>query len=702
MPSLEVQFQESVFFEILRAQVVRLDLPRGLFAGLGSERLYERVDAGAAGFARPEDNLPIPDADAGQLTFRLPFTQHHTSLAAARAAGSLQPPASQQINGVAWVRLAAVPPSDPLQPVRLRYSLVFLLVEGQQKPAIGGDVIDLGDLGLPVKSLGLFAGDGVVALRFGAGANDDLAGPVTSRLAGKQWGAFVEGQVFATQLAQEFNAAVKDTADSDPDLELVSQEDGHWSVSPPYAYTSVEVLALRAIPVIKTDVPVRLLASAELQPNALLNRLRIRTTLRWFAHDFITNASSGAIEKVQDDVSDAVVKKFKPPASQHEVERTRDHVVLESDRPLPHLRTALFTATVDHAVADGSGLVCTGYVSVALPPVAHFTFEPPHWSRHEDCHAKRMVTEFVPPTVHIFAVDRFISLKFRSTPLVNPDGFWTPHFGWSGFGPGNQIAHVTFDSWPLGMPPGGQSSSAYFDTNCGMRWVDLGVRPYEPPAVSDPLSEQVHVISNCMAISDRWGMGVLNLDWLVDPPTLDLGMPLVREWTVVAENLREVELIDLVALGPKVERPLGSFPLADGAIFAQVITDADEQLSIRPSRPMVGATPQVLQRWIVPWNRLAAPESLTRIDLRGRQLLAIGETQRPLKWDLGSISSGAIAVDDAALEREWTALLTRSASRGRMVAALYRGAVLLGFAGPTVSVLGRPELQPHGRSPATP
>jgi hypothetical protein len=67
MAMIEIQFQDQVFFEIRRAQLVRADLPRALFPELAPERLIERIEVGAAGFAHvyllrtiaPEPVVPL-------------------------------------------------------------------------------------------------------------------------------------------------------------------------------------------------------------------------------------------------------------------------------------------------------------------------------------------------------------------------------------------------------------------------------------------------------------------------------------------------------------------------------------------------------------------------------------------------------------------------------------------------------------------
>jgi hypothetical protein len=213
-----------------------------------------------------------------------------------------------------------------------------------------------------------------------------------------------------------------------------------------------------------------------------------------------------------------MLKKLRPPAGQMEIERGDNHVVLQGERPLLEPSTNLFRATVDQLHLSGEGVAATGRVFVSPRPMAFFTIEDQHWESHLDCTARQYKTQFHPPKVLIFNTDRWWVLRFVGDPTVDPAGFWVPRASWPGF----QLAQVEFQIPPGGTKPVGQRSSGFIATTLGVRWVDLGAVPNRPPAPADPLGIQVFVISTCMAISDPWGMGIMNLEWLVDPPDLDL------------------------------------------------------------------------------------------------------------------------------------------------------------------------------------
>ena len=100
MALIEIQFREDIFFTILRAQIIRLDLPTTFFPELDTPldlvhpvnpikkaRRIERIEARQAGFFDPADEV-LPPND-GELLFKISFLLHHTSFNAAHAAGSL-------------------------------------------------------------------------------------------------------------------------------------------------------------------------------------------------------------------------------------------------------------------------------------------------------------------------------------------------------------------------------------------------------------------------------------------------------------------------------------------------------------------------------------------------------------------------------------------------------------------------------------
>jgi hypothetical protein len=699
MATVEIQFREKVFFDIIAAQVLRTDVPAVLLAKLPQGKLVERIEAGAIGWASGGE---VPFGD-GELAVKVPITIHVTDLAAAKLAGTLQAPATFPVPAQVWLRLQGAPPSE------LRWFIQRVEVAGDFVPLLAPPrTIRLGDLGIPITDIVLAAGDGVVAVRCVTPGGGGGLAAVSSRLGGQaSWGEFIEGRVFADTLAEELNGAADGAVagSSDPEIVVSSRASGHWDPAARAAHASVGLVAVDALPA-DIDVPVAVYATTTIALDEVLDRLVLTTRVSWAAHDFITVGSGGLITAVEDKVSDAILDKLKPPHGQEEVERGDRYVVYRSARPLTEPVTNLFRASIDALVLMSDFAGGTGPVTVYPPPVAFFTLEDQHWESHVDCTARQWKTQFHPPVVHILGPDRFYSLQFRGDPMVDPPDAWTPRVSWSGLlAAGNQVAHVTFDIPPGGVKPVGSRSSGFIVTNLGVRWVDLGSVPARPAAPADPVGIQAYVISTCMAISDRWGMGVLNLEWLVDPPDLDLGMPALREWTIAALDVEGAERLELVARGSMGERSLAVVPVARGSVVAQVVTDATETLQVRGGR--VGSpAPQVMQRWIVPWASVAVDEDARSLELRGDELFALGErgasgVEIPASAGAGAAASPRLephAVDPGAAtplaERRREGLVPRTAGRGRAVAVLHRGAVVFGFAGPLVGasegVLGRP------------
>jgi hypothetical protein len=712
MAIIEIQFREDKFFNILRAQMARVDIPRAFFPELGPDRLIERIEPGQVSFADQADPAFAGQRE-GEVIFKIPFLMHHTSFTDARAAGSLMRPATQQIACVFWIKIGGAAPAT------LVWSLVGATVSGQFRPVLPmGDSFSLGSVGLTVSDLLVVAGAGVVALRLGTRTNDALLGAGVNRLGGADWGYFIAGEVFADQLAETMNEAVSSAAQgsSDPELEVDSLGAGIWSDTIPLvpglvylpvswgAFAEVGIVALGAIPVIHADVPVRIVASTQITPNVGLQQLVLSTTINWFAHDFITQGSAGLITVVEDKVSTAMLSKLKSPPGQTVTDHGDKYIVYRSVMDLLHPKTSLFTTSVQQAGIGEDGFWATGALTVFQAPVASFTLDAPRWVSGEDCHSRSWKTEFHPPAVHIFCRDRFFGLKLRSAPVIDPPGFWIPTIGSTGVGTGIEVRDIVFRSPSPVPPPAGATSSAFLNTNLGVRWVDFGAVPAQPVPSNNPTGLEARVISDCMAISDRWGMGVFNLAWLIDPPDSQFELAPLRDWTIVAEGIVDLDRIELVAIGPNGERRLPSISVEEGTVFAQVVTDADETLHVRSKVSMLSAPPQVLQRWIVPWSAIPVEPGITPLALLDG-VLWVTDGGKLSRIELPGIVSMESAADTSMkirrvhtadlplrladhLKRRGERVLPRPqiVGQGRIVAVLHRGDIVLGLAGPRIPV----------------
>ena len=700
MAVLEIQFKQEVFFNIIAAQVLRINPPGELLSQLPPGALVEKIEIGQVAFASPNEIL-FGDSEIG---LRVPLTVKVTTYQLARSAGSLQPPATIDAPCTVWLRLqGAVPyelPPGTFHPAGLRWFIQRVDVDGAFVP-IFPTARDLPfDPGVPVDDVRLAAVDGMISIRFLTPSGGGSAA-VTNRLGSDDWGQFIDGQLFAESLAQEVAQAADDAAagSNDPVIEVSSRPTGHWSGSPPSAHTSVGLTAVDALPA-DIDVPIVVYASTFVEIDPVLNQIVLFTRISWASHDVVTVGSGGLVTVVEDKVSDALLKKFKPRPGQQEVERGDNYILYKGIRPFIEPVTNLFRATVQHFTANNDGVAATGRVDVYPPPAAFFTLEDQHWEGGVNCNKRRWTVDFKPSTVHILGPDRYYSLEFRQSPTSDPPGILIPHVSWSGLlFAGNQIAHVSFDPLILWDPPVGSAVSGFLVTNLGVRWVDLGVVPPRPPAPADPVGIQAFVISTCMALSDPWGLGIMNLEWLVDPPDLDLGMPKLREWTIAGTEVLDAGQIALVAIGPQGERPLTILPVHRGSAFAQVVTEADETLQLRTDGSLSSAPPQVLQRWIVPWTSVPVSAQVQELDISDGQLFALGgDGVHAIELTPPGISAGGVFVRQADItiparlaarakaRGNASAPAPRTAARGRAVAVLHRGSAMIGFAGPLVPV----------------
>jgi hypothetical protein len=121
------------------------------------------------------------------------------------------------------------------------------------------------------------------------------------------------------------------------------------------------------------------------------------------------------------------------------------------------------------------------------------------------------------------------------------------------------------------------------------------------------------MISQCMAISDHWGDGIFNLDWLVDPPDLLYELDPLRQWIIGLQELPEDVAIEFVAIGRDGEERVAGTARGSRNIAAQITTRATETLQIRTREGIVAPAPKVFQRWIMPITSLPLDNSPTVI-----------------------------------------------------------------------------------------
>jgi hypothetical protein len=191
----------------------------------------------------------------------------------------------------------------------------------------------------------------------------------------------------------------------------------------------------------------------------------------------------------------------------------------------------------------------------------------------------------------------------------------------------------------------------------------------------------------------------MNLDWLSDPPDYELGLDPLREWTIVADGIVDLERIELAVISPNDARRLASPPVEGGTMYAQVITDAHETLQIRSGVRLLSTPPQVLQRWIVPWKAIPVEPGIAPLALQDGVLWVadgckLARIELPGNLQMKTAHEQALKIrhvnhDEAPLKLvmrlkrglENGMTLSRTVGQGRIVAVLHKGHIVLGVAG---------------------
>jgi len=599
MAIIEVQFEKGSFLEILKANFSRQEIPRGLFADLAPDRILEKIEI--------VDAVDITDEQerVGKLTLKINFLQHHTTFTDAENAGSLKPPATQQLPCEITFDLSLTGDGNTPPDPRLQVWTKSLKLGSNNQPVLAASIVSFGNVGFDIANFMLVSSADIVAFRFSTKQEDFLEGPVSNKLEGLNWGFFAEGNLFADQLSDTINSVVEASVagSSDPVLEFTERASPNWVANPPHAFSKVEINAVDAIP-LGFDVSVEVTARTHFNVPQPPNGLEAITTISWEAQGFFSNFGV-----VKDKVNDAIKEELAAPGELKEIERGEDFVKYSAFSLLFVPRSDLFTATITQASVAGDGLHVLGTISVAGLPSVSFYLADARWVNRLDCKTKNLHTRFSGPVLHVNAEVRSFQIKIDPAILVKPPGTWNPRVESTNKGIGVHTVEVIFEL-PVGATPvAGLESSAFITGNMGVRWVDLGKIPKIPE--TSFVTKKAFAISQCMAISDRWGMGIFNLDWLVDPPFDSYGFPPLREWTVIAAGLPNEGRIQFNAVGPAGTRNLGFANLQDGALFAQVVTDADETLQVEGHVRSGTDTPQVYQRWISPIAELPLTDAST-------------------------------------------------------------------------------------------
>jgi hypothetical protein len=724
---IELQVRTQAFLEYFKAELNRRTLPFATWPppyALDLQALQ----------GRPLERIVCvgcsaePTAGADHLTLTAQLVVHyHEDLASVRAAGSLQPAVTKQLATTLRFHVSVLIVTDPTdrdgcdrslpadqQPpkrAKLRASVPLMT----RFPA--KDV----SLCLPpqinVESAAVVASEEVVAIRIGTRPDDPVSAPIVDRVGNSDWSQLIAGQLFADTLVaalqKTVDSVVKKVAEIKPDKDA----SGAWLPatpwgSPPRAIAGAEVTAVNQT-VLNIDVSIAVSLIGELQASghSLVATVKLTwdpdtTVLEVVGGLFVGLFGSIAVHEIAEDMaSEAILGRL--PASLggpggeafKKIGETEDSVTyqLTGSIPTPGSRFVL-----NHSEVTNEGVVASGTLDIGG---GWATLEgeviPPSSGLETNCSARTVAVKFYPAEVYLRALGTGAPKILKGeAPLYEPKAIFEPPNAWvATTGAGNSWLDlvVKFADPPTGRLPPGTATSVFLHTDCGLRWADLGVIPadHPPPSVADV----AEMINNCMVRTDPWGRGVLNLEWLVDPPHQPRDIDPVRQWTVALRNLAEATRVEFVARGPRRrERVLGVIEGRQN-VAAQVTTDADETLQIRTNRPTATPPPVVSQRWVIPFASVPLKDPQRSIASVGGAIAVRGQDGETLLVELGSEGHVMTSRVDGRRQSEpgirgVLDALTREEQRSReawaagarvdkqTVAVIHRGALLIGTVAP--------------------
>lgn len=644
MAIIEVQFQEDSFCTMVKAEMDRLAWPSEIIQFVAQFGKYIFTDAN--GFPWKHDLLldkiectsvaiahdpKVADVLPGTLLIELNVRIYLTSRENALAAGHLAiAPPEQVIDTRFWVNLR----------LTLMQGIEYTMVKAEDSRfnaiALSGMFQWAGAFPQQLSSRpiilfasAILAKDGVVALRFGTSVAEQqnrqafLDSWSGNRLESAGWGLFITGHLLARILTAEINDATQQAAaaSSNPRLEVIAEANGNWNTQERKAQAQVQMNAIDALPA-DFDVPFSIRVSVTALPY-LNSGFHLDTEIQWVAEDLLSNLGLGYVQSM---INDAVRDKLQPPGSlQTETARGDTYVRYRSTTLLNPPRSHTFTADITASRVDDHGIAITGPLSIRPAPVATWSMTSPYWMFSGDCRSRSMRQRLHPGVVQLVGSDPYYEL--RQLVDLNANASWVMTERRSMPGTIPVTLEIEFQPAPAMSDKdiAGKPLSSYLYTNMGLRWVNFGMIP-EKPVVSELefLHRTAELISHCMAISDRWGRGVLNLNWLIDPPAMnvDFGFPLMKEWEILGRGIEDAEVIEVSALQlDGRQRRIGFIPVVGATLFFRAVTEQDETLELRTGAPMHSPAPQIRCRWIAPWAIIQLSKPVRTFSLRGDCML---------------------------------------------------------------------------------
>ena len=611
-----MQIREDVFIDIVRAELLRTPVPSNIVENLyatgeqfGEPLLIERIEF-------PEilivNSTPsIPQVQKGKLYIQVNLQLFLTTFSNAKAAGHLGVPATlAPVEVSAWIRFD------------LSHEKIFsyTVVDSTQPFQVSGT---LGlDIPLPIDIIfwqtAILSGGGVVVVRIGTEEQDATIGLQTfldawivNRLGSANWGVFVNGEVLSRQLDGEVYRAANQFSSTSSDPKIVIASHSNAWVNPDHvAQVDLKLTAVDA-GFLDSDVSIDITVKAGFE-SYLNTAVKINTRVEWDAPDEVANNLAEIARRVF--------------GASNQVDSGDDFVAFSTTQFLNGPRSHSFSASITALWIDDNGLEMVGIIAVLPRPNADWVVTSPNWKIGGDCHSRTVGVKFIPASVTLVGTDPYFEPRLMKLPPPSePAEFWNAVINRSLYGVQPITFEVEFQSRLLGDVPDGIAMSASLYSNLGVRWVDFGTVPLKPVVSQQQLLARTFaLISQCMAISDRWGMGVLNLSWLVDPPVLriDYGHRAVQEWLIVGTGIRETNEVELMAIKRDgTRRRLGTAPVIGGGLLLhRIITNFDESLELRTGVLMSGRVPTVMQRWIIPKLLIPVGKSVKSFTLAGETL----------------------------------------------------------------------------------
>jgi hypothetical protein len=665
MAIVELQFKKQAFLDFFRAEINRRRLPFPTLDFFAYPQLKGKL------LEQIECTGCTADATSGEglVVIQTSLSIHyHPSLATIRAAGSLNRGATstKALTIPITLSVAFVPqPNNQPPKAQLQASAPYGIFPPTVFPLSSAD-------GVTIRSGAVEASETILAIRLGTDPNDPVNAPIVDRTGSMAWCQLLPGQLIADQLAQMLGSAVHPALSDD--LALTRNPGGAWVsfgpslgvVEPPCAIASCEVTAIdKCIFDIDISVDLGLVMTFVSSGTSLTTNVTLTwdvdSTLCDIVGALLLTPIGGAIihDLANDEASRMILGQGISPSGLKKIGHTDSSITYQGKGvvtgPIP-------SCTATHVEITAEGMLVFGRMDIRrLPQSLQGEVTAPRSTLDVNCPKRSVSVVFRPAQLYLRDIG-----QDGPPRLFTPGVLFEPPDAWVAVqAQANNWLDllINFVDPPGGRLPPGTATSAYVSTDCGVRWVDLGVIPHDHPAPTT--ADIAQMISHCMAKSDPWGMGIMNLDWLVDPPDLLYGIDPLRQWVVGARDLPRGTVLEFVAVGPQGEqRALGRLEGEINAV-AELTTTAKETLQIRTGSALQAPAPDVFQRWVVPFASVALEGAPLAIAAAGNTVGIWHESGRTQMVEIvaGGLAHSRLGLEGAPERLGWN--LSRQIERGR-------------------------------------